>query len=266
MLNLGLHPVPKVEVQIARAYSRWIREHILEGNPEIKTMLFLPFGDPEESLRIVDEFGDIEGVVGFMVTSVRHRPVWDNCYAKLYRAIEEMGKPLGFHAAFNWIGNRDMESLNRFISVHALGFPHYNIIHLTNWVINGLPERFPKLKVVWIESGLAWLPYVMQRLDHEYLLRPSEAPLLKRKPSEYIADMYFTTQPLEVPDDPSILEMTFRMINAKERLLYASDFPHWDFDVPARIYDLPFLTEEEKRRILGGNGVELFGLEERRPA
>ena len=45
------------------------------------------------------------------------------------------------------------------------------MVHLTNWIINGLPERFPKLKVIWIESGLAWLPFMMQRLDHEYLMR-----------------------------------------------------------------------------------------------
>ena len=52
--------------------------------------------------------------------------------------------------------------------MHALSFVHYSLIHLTNWIINGLPERFPKLKVVWVESGLAWIPFLMQRLDHEY--------------------------------------------------------------------------------------------------
>ena len=68
------------------------------------------------------------------------------------------------------------------MSVHALGFTFYNILHLTNWVINGMGERFPKLPVIWIESGLAWMPFLMQRLDHEYMMRPSEAPLLKKKP------------------------------------------------------------------------------------
>lgn len=261
MLNLGLHPVSRVEAGIARAYAKWIGERILSDNPEIKTMLYLPFSDPEVCERIVEDFGEMDGVVGFMVTSVRYRPVWDKQYARLYSMIQESGKPLGFHAAFNWLGNRDMESLNRFISVHALGFPFYNLVHLTNWIVNGLPERYPSLRVIWIESGLAWLPFLMQRLDHEFVLRPSEAPLLKRKPSEYIADMHFTTQPLEVPDNLDILEMTFSMLKAEDKLLYASDYPHWDFDVPARIYDLPFLSEDAKRRILGGNAARLFGLE-----
>jgi uncharacterized protein len=51
------------------------------------------------------------------------------------------------------------------------------------------------------------------------------------------------------------------MIDAPNRLLYSSDYPHWDFDVPARIYDLPFLAEEDKRAILGANAMRLFGPE-----
>jgi hypothetical protein len=69
--------------------------------------------------------------------------------------------------------------MNRFLSVHALGFILYNMVHLTNMVINGIPDLFPKLKVIWIENGLAWIPFLMQRLDNEYLMRTSEAPLLK---------------------------------------------------------------------------------------
>ena len=52
--------------------------------------------------------------------------------------------------------------------MHGLGFPFYNILHMTNWVTNGMGERFPKLPVIWIEGGLAWIPFLMQRLDHEY--------------------------------------------------------------------------------------------------
>ena len=92
-------------------------------------------------------------------------------------------------------------------------------------------ERFPKLPVIWIESGLAWVPFLMQRLDHEYMLRPSEAPLLKKKPSDYMRDMYYSSQPMEI-QDMEALECTFRMINAETQLLYSSDYPHWDFDLP----------------------------------
>src|SRR5690348_15202734 len=78
------------------------------------------------------------------------------------------------------------------------------------------------LKVIWIESGLAWVPFMMQRLNHEYLMRQSDAPLLKRLPSEYIADIYFTSQPLEVTI-PHMLESTFKAVRAETQLMYSSD-------------------------------------------
>jgi predicted TIM-barrel fold metal-dependent hydrolase len=259
MLNLGLHPQPEIEVAVARAYARWMSERVLSAHDSIRTMLYLPFNDPEAALSIVEDFGDLPGVVGYMVTAARFRPIHHNSYLPLYRAIEEQGRPLGFHAGYNWQGDRSFELLNRFISVHALGFCFHNMVNLTNWVINGLPVRFPGLDVIWIESGLAWLPFLMQRLDHEFAMRSSEAPLLDRMPSDYIRQMYFTSQPIEVTD-LGALETTFRMIDAPRRLLYSSDYPHWDFDVPARLYDLPFLAEAEKRAILGGNAQALFGL------
>jgi predicted TIM-barrel fold metal-dependent hydrolase len=125
--------------------------------------------------------------------------------------------------------------------------------------VNGLPERFPKLKMIWIESGLAWVPFLMQRLDSEYMMRSSEAPLLRRRPSEYIADMYFTSQPLE-RSNLKLTEATFEAIKADTQLLFASDWPHWDFDLPSSITTLPFLGEQAKRNILGLNAARLFDL------
>ena len=92
----------------------------------------------------------------FMVTSTRNRPIHHNRYMRLYSMIEETGKPLAWHSGFNW-GDPSFAQLNRFISMHALSFVHYSLIHMTNWIINGLPERFPKLKMLWVESGCAWI-------------------------------------------------------------------------------------------------------------
>jgi hypothetical protein len=113
--------------------------------------------------------------------------------------------------------------------------------------------------VIWIEGGLAWVPFLMQRLDHEFLLRASEFPLLKKKPSDYMRDMYYASQPMERVDMLA-LECTFRMINAETQLMYASDYPHWDFDLPSTVWDLPFLSEKAKHNILGGTAARLFKL------
>lgn len=260
MLHLGMQPDPYIETQLSWAYSRWLTEEIMPHDDRIKTLVYLPFTDPEASLRAVEYFGDKPGVVGFMVTGARYRPIHENAYMKVYRAIEERDLPIAFHASA-YASERMFEGMNKFLSVHALGFCFYNMVHLTNCVINGLPERFPKLKWIWMESGLAWIPFMMQRLDNEYMMRTSEAPLLKMKPSEYMRrNFYYTSQPIE-DGDLDALQQTMKMIRAETQLLFASDYPHWDFNLPSTIYDLPFLSENAKRRILGENARELFKLE-----
>lgn len=259
MLFLGMHPQFDMEAILGKAYNRWQVENILSKDPKLKTMMFLPFNDPESALETIEEFGDAPGCVGFMVTSVRYKAVHHNHYMKVYRALEERGLPIGFHAGYYW-QDPFMMQINRFGSMHALSFVWCNVVHMTNWIMNGLSERFPNLPVVWIESGLAWVPWLMQRLDHTYLMRSSEAPLLKKLPSEYMKEMYYTCQPMET-DHRKALEVTFEMINAKTQLLYASDWPHYDFDTPSVIWDLPFIDEEAKRNILGLNAKRIFNFD-----
>ena len=258
MLEMGLHPEPDIVTAMTFAYNRWFTRTILPREKRVKTLLCLPFHDPDASLKMIQEFGETPGVVGFMVTSQRHAGVHKNMFMRIYRELEERGLPLAFHAGPSW-GDTMTSTMNRFLSVHSMSFVTCNMTHLTNWIVNGLPERFPKLKLIWIESGLAWVPFMMQRLDHEYLMRQSDAPLLKRLPSEYISEMYFTSQPLEVTI-PHLLEATFKAVHADTQLMYSSDWPHWDFDVPSRIAELPFLNEQAKRNILGETARKLFKL------
>jgi predicted TIM-barrel fold metal-dependent hydrolase len=90
-------------------------------------------------------------------------------------------------------------------------------------------------------------------------MRQSDAPLLKKLPSEYIQEMYYTSQPME-RTNARLLEATLEAIHAETQLLYASDWPHWDFDVPGKVAGLPFLSEQAKRNILGENARRLFKL------
>jgi len=260
MLTIATHPQTEVEAAMAKGYNRWLLDKITRHEKRIKTMVYVPFNDPEAAYQTVKEFGGHPDVIGFMVVSVRYKPVFDNAYMKTYALMQEMGKPLAFHAGFNW-NDPLLGNTNRFLVTHALGFTIYNTVHLCNWIINALPERFPKLKTIWIESGLAWIPWIMQRLDNDYKMRWSEGPSLKRLPSEYMREMYFTSQPMEMPDRKDVLEMTFDLINAKDQLLWSSDYPHWDMDMPSVIYDLPFLSEKDKHKILGGNAIKLFNLD-----
>jgi predicted TIM-barrel fold metal-dependent hydrolase len=260
MLFLGMHPQPEMEVWLARAYNNWLIESVLSADDRIKTLAYIPFNTPVEAERCVQEFADRKGVIGFCIPSTRYKPVHHNDYMRLYAMIQETGKPVAFHAGYHW-SDPSLASINRFVGMHALGFVWCNMIHMTNWILNGIPERFPRLKSIWVESGLAWVPFLMQRLDDQYLMRMSEAPQLKRLPSEYMREhCWYTTQPMEITNQKA-LKSTLEMINAESQVLFASDWPHFDFDLPSTIWDLPFLTEQAKRNILGLNAARIFGLD-----
>ena len=92
MLFLGLHPQIEIEAAMCDAYNAWLCERILAQEPRIVSMLYLPFNDPEAAYKTVKKFGDKKGVVGFMVTSPRYRPVHDNAYMKTYRAARGDGQ------------------------------------------------------------------------------------------------------------------------------------------------------------------------------
>jgi uncharacterized protein len=262
MLFLGLHPQTDMEVWLGRAYNRWMVERVLSADDRIKTLALLPFNTPAEALRTVEEFGEKDGIIGFCVTSTRYKPVHHNDYMRLYAAIQALDKPLAFHSGYHW-QDQSLATVNSFLGMHALGFVWCNMVHMTNWILNGIPERFPKLKSIWIESGLAWVPFLMQRLDDQFLMRQSEAPQLKMLPSEYMRrNCWYTTQPIETTH-PRALEVTLEMINAETQLLFSSDWPHFDFDLPATIFDLPFLSEQAKRNILGLNAARIFHLDQR---
>jgi predicted TIM-barrel fold metal-dependent hydrolase len=256
-LRLGFQPKKSFEVSFALAYNRWLTETLLPQAPRLRGMLYLPLYDDKACARTVEELGDKPGVAGAVIASPRYASVHHNGYVRTYKALEERGLFLAFHSGPNWT-DRTMSLSNRYLAVKALGGPHFNSVHMTNWLVNGMPERVPKLKVLWMESGIAWAPALMMRLDAEYMMRSFDAPALKRKPSEYMREMFYSTQPLERPDDPSLLEAMFKALNAETQLVWGSNFPGSDFDVPSAIYDLPFLSEQAKRNILGGNAAKLL--------
>jgi predicted TIM-barrel fold metal-dependent hydrolase len=257
-LRLSLQPKRDWEFSLALAYNRWIANDLLPQEPQLKGMMYLPLHHPDDSLRMIEDLAHKDGIAGCVIASPRYEKVQAKGMAKVFAALEERGLVLAFHGMANW-DEPSLAAINRWGAVQALGVPHSNMTHMTNWLIAGMPERFPKLKVLWLESGVAWAHYLMQRLDNMYIKRVSEAPLLKEKPSHYMRRMFYCSQPLERPEDSTALEVAFRSINADTQLVWGSNFPSHEFDVPATIWDLPFLSEVAKTAILGGNAMRLYG-------
>jgi predicted TIM-barrel fold metal-dependent hydrolase len=125
---------------------------------------------------------------------------------------------------------------------------------------SGVPVRYPKLKIVFTEAGVAWVPMMIWRMDRYHQEFRRIVPFLEERPSEYVKrQMWFCTQPLEEPDRPGELVEVMSHYGGADRTVFASDWPHHDFDHPRGLLRLP-LTPEDRNKILGETAVKLFKL------
>jgi predicted TIM-barrel fold metal-dependent hydrolase len=130
---------------------------------------------------------------------------------------------------------------------------------IASLVIEGVFERFPRLRVIFIESGFSWVPALKWRLDQHRQRFADEVRHLRRLPSEYIRDhIWFTTQPVDEPERPKDMRAIIDWIGT-DRLLYSSDYPHWDFDDPRHTFKIP-LSSEERRTIFHDNAHAFYGV------
>src|SRR4029079_219294 len=116
---------------------------------------------------------------------------------------------------------------------------------------------FPKLKVVLLESGVTWLPGFLWRLSQFWRGVRAEVPWVDRPPQAHARDhVRLTIQPFDAPDDAEITEQMVDQLDSDDILLYASDFPHCQFDGDDA---LPRgLPESLKRKILVDNPLATY--------
>jgi predicted TIM-barrel fold metal-dependent hydrolase len=124
-------------------------------------------------------------------------------------------------------------------------------------ILEGAFDAFPDLKIVLIEGGFGWVPQVGWRLDAQWAKMRGEVPDLKLKPSEYLKSrLWYATQPIEEPEHPEDLRQVFEWIGW-DRMLYSSDYPHWDFDDPHLAFRFQ-MSEVEKRKVLRDNALQVY--------
>ena len=260
MLVLGMHPQPEIEVALGNAFNRWLVEEILPQEPRIKAMLYLPFNHPEACIEVVERYGDTPGVIGFTVTSTRFRPVHHDSYMPLYAAIEATGKP--FALPFRLPLGRPVDAAVQSLPVDARpvvrafqpGASHQLAGQRAARAVPAAEGDLDRER-----ARLGAVPHAAARFRiHDAVVRGAAAASGRRASTS--ARCIFTSQPLE-RSNMKLTEATFEAINADTQLLFASDWPHWDFDLPSSITTLPFLDAQAKRNILGLNAARLFNLE-----
>jgi len=188
-------------------------------------------------------------------------PLWGHRkYDPIYAAAEAAGLPVMLHSvsavfpAFPF----NLEQFDTALARHTISHTFAMMANMISMVTTGVPVRFPRLKIAFTEAGISWVPFMMWRLDKEYNEMRREVPFLEDRPSRYVRQMYFATQPVEEPENPRHLTATIDVIG-DDHILFASDWPHHDFDHPRQVFDLP-LPLETKRRIMGENALRLFNI------
>lgn len=187
-------------------------------------------------------------------------PLGNEQYWPIYEIAEEYGLPIGLHVLSS---NRQTPSgsTNYYFEEHC-DFAAMNFPTVSSLVFEGVFDRFPKLKIALIEFAWSWAMPFSWRLDAAYDLMRSEVAHLQRRPSEYVRDhIWYSTQPMEEPERGEWVDDVFGTLEASgmsDKIMFSSDYPHWDFDDPGA---LPTgLPDRERRRILGENASALYGI------
>ena len=245
----------------ANAYVDYILDKLIDVDEGIYGTIPLPTNDSEQAAELIDRVGDEQGIVGCcFITSKVEPPLGNRKYDPIYEAAERKNLPIIFHGGTPGVDNFHLKGYEYRLETHTLSFMWANTSQLVSIVAQGVPEKFPGLDFVFQESGIFYIPMMMYRMDMEYFQKPNEAPLLDQRPSEYMKEFYYGTQPLETPPTKKYFNYIIEMIGGADRLMYASDYPHADYDAPTAITSIPGLSREDKEKILGRNAEEVFGI------
>jgi predicted TIM-barrel fold metal-dependent hydrolase len=253
---------------LCRAVNDWQLAQWLEPEPRLRASIVLPVDDAGLSVAEIDRVRSGRGGDGFVQALMLVRtlePAGRRRYWPIYEACERHGLTVGIH--FGGYGGHPISSSgwpSFYLEDHtsmAMAFQ----AQLVSLVFEGVFERFPGLRVVCIEGGVAWLPALAWRMDRLFDELRDEVPELRRRPSEYLHDhVWITTQPVEEPSRPEHLVQVFERIG-RDRLLFATDYPHWDYDDPVRAFPAP-LPAGLRERVYAENALALYGLPALTPA
>jgi predicted TIM-barrel fold metal-dependent hydrolase len=254
--------LPNIEyaTALARAYNRWLVDRWLTRANGLYGAIVAAPQNPEDAAREIERYAGEDRIAAVYLPTAGVNPLWGHRrYDPIFAAAEAADLPVALHSVTIVTPNfpYQIDQFENHFGRQTVSHAFAMMANLVSMMHTGVPARYPNLRIVFTEAGISWAPYMAWRMDkyhHEYRRM---VPVLERRPSEYIRDqVWVSTQPIEEPDDPMHLVETIRHVG-EDRIVFASDWPHHDFDHPKAIMKLP-MPIETKRKIMSENALSLF--------
>jgi uncharacterized protein len=257
--NAGYVRNPDYSKALCYAMNEWQADTWVAKEPRLKASIVINPEYPDDAVAEIERCGTNPAYAQITLPPRAGQPTGNRSYWPIYEAAQHFNIPLGMHVG----------GINGFPSTSG-GWPSFYIEEhhsnaltaqsvVTSLVLEGVFEEFPQLKVIMIEGGFAWVPSLSWRLDKHWNRMRDEVPHVKRPPSEYIKEhIWFSTQPMEEPPDRQDLKTLIDWIGW-DRLLFATDYPHWDFDDPNYAFKFK-MSDEQKQMIYAGNAKNVLRL------
>src|SRR5262245_23312166 len=176
LLGLGVQPGPDLSAALARGVNDWTLEHWVRPHDCFKGSILIAQQDPTQAVAEIDRLGEDPGVVQVFMCSAGESPFGRRFYHPIYEACVRHGLPLALHIGGEGAG----------ISARPTGaghpatyfewyaqLPQSYMAHIVSMVSEGVFERFPTLKVVLYEGGVAWLPHMMRSFEEKWRAEPT---------------------------------------------------------------------------------------------
>jgi uncharacterized protein len=245
---------------LVRANNEWTAQDVFPVDPRWRASLSIAVENADVTIKEIEYWAHEKRFVQILLAGlgITEKPLGDSKYWPIYEAAEALGLPVAIHNA-NGATDGGSGWASYYFEDHT-GFIFSNAVHVASLIYEGVFERFPKLKFVTVEGGWSWAIALGWRLDSTWRVMKREVPDLQRLPSEYMHEyIWHTTQPMEEPEHLSWLPEALERSGVQDRLMFSTDYPHWDFDSP--IDSIPdTIPEETRRKIFYQNACDLYGL------
>jgi predicted TIM-barrel fold metal-dependent hydrolase len=245
---------------LCRAMNDYSIEHWLGADSRFRLCLHVCSQDPEGAAAEIDRIGDHPGVVAVIVPCGAPRPFGQRFYRPIHEACARHNLTFAMHFGGEGGGINPAPTAAGYPSYYIesrLARPSFYQVHLASFIFEGVFQRYPNLRVAMLEGSFGWVPTYMWRMDSDWKGLRYQTPWIDRLPSEIMTDhVRFASQPIDEPDTKEDLLTVVRWMHGERTLMFATDYPHWDWDDPAQSFTT--FPAELRQRIFVENALDAF--------